>query len=174
MRFLEFGFLGLTQPHNTLLVMMSHPRPLESEINFFVLELEFLNYMDLSWNEFDMISIPPVHHNVTPASNLNYLDISWNHLHMDSLHWLSQLSSLKHLFLSENDLRKETNWLQLVAMLPSLLELRLSDCDLINISPSLKHVKLSSLVTLDLSWNNLRSKLPHWLFNLSHISHFDL
>ncbi|XP_061349673.1 receptor-like protein EIX2 [Gastrolobium bilobum] len=150
---------------------------LKGEINLCLLELEFLNYLDLSYNYFDVISIPPSPHNVTFASNLLYLDLSWNYgfLQMDNLHWLSPLSSLKYLNLSYIDLHKETNWLQLVAMLPSLSELRLRDCSLSYISPSLKYVNFTSLVTLDLSFNNFNSELPYWLFNLSSgISHLEL
>lgn len=133
--------------------------------------------MDLSENEFDMISIPPIHQNVTHTSDLHYLDLSWNlDLHMDSLRWLSQLSSLKYLSLTGVDLHKETNWLQAVAMLPSLSELHLRDCNLNNIiSPSLKYVNFTSLVTLDLSLNNFSSELPNGLFNLTRdISYLDL
>ncbi|KAJ1383136.1 Leucine-rich repeat [Sesbania bispinosa] len=152
---------------------------LEGEMNLsLLLQLEFLNYLDLSWNEFDVISID---HNVTLASNLHYLDLSsWNNdvLHMDNLQWLSPLSSLKYLNLSGIDLHKETNWLQfqLVAtMLPSLSELRLTDCNLNDISPSLEYVNFTSLLTLDLFNNNFNSELPYWLFNLSgHISYLDL
>ncbi|XP_061370008.1 receptor-like protein EIX2 [Gastrolobium bilobum] len=150
--------------------------PLTGEINLYLLKLEFLNYLDLSFNEFDVISIPPTLEYITSASNLHYLDLSYNfNLQKDNLHWLSPLSSLKYLNLGGIDLHKETNWLQLVAMLPSLLELRLSDCKLNNISTSLEYVNFTSLVTLDLSDNNFNSELPYWLFNLSSgISHLEL
>ncbi|XP_061362340.1 receptor-like protein EIX1 [Gastrolobium bilobum] len=150
-------------------------QPLQGKINLSLLQLEFLNYLDLSWNDFEVIIIPPFHDHIT--SSLHYLDISYNNqdLYLDNLQWLSQLSSLKYLNLNFIDLHKETNWLQLVAMLPSLSELRLSICKLTNISPSQKYVNFTSLVTLDLSHNNFNSELPYWLFNLSSdISHLDL
>ncbi|KAJ1407961.1 Leucine-rich repeat [Sesbania bispinosa] len=158
----------------TSLVKEGQYKYLKGEINLsLLLQLEFLNYLDLSENEFYVISID---HNVTLASNLHYLDLSFNYLQMDNLQWLSPLSSLKYLNLSGIDLHKETNWLQLVAtMLPSLSELRLSQCNLNDISPSLEYVNFTSLVTLDLSQNNFNSELPYWLFNLSgHISYLDL
>jgi len=145
---------------------------LKGEINFSILELEFLSYLDLSDNDFDSISIPTIPHNITHSSKLVYLDLStlsFGTLHMDNLHWLSPLSLLKYLNLSGIDLRKETNWLQEVATLPSLLELHMIDCNLNNfmINSSLEYLNLSSLVTLDLSRNNISSQLPNGFFNLT-------
>ncbi|MCH81289.1 receptor-like protein kinase, partial [Trifolium medium] len=153
---------------------------LKGEINFSILELEFLSYLDLSWNEFDVINIPATQHNITHASNLFYLDLSslyYVSLHMDNLNWLSPLSSLKYLNLSYIDLQKETNWLHVMATLPSLLELQLSHCNLNNfmINPSIEYLNLSSLVTLDLSYNNFTSQLPNWFFNLTNdLTYLDL
>ncbi|KAF7815744.1 Receptor-like protein EIX2 [Senna tora] len=147
------------------------------EISLSLLQLEFLNYLDLSLNNFTAISIPP---SKSPPniSKLEYLDLSFNSLDMviDNLLWLSPLSSLKYLNLGRIDLSEETNWLHSLAMLPSLSNLYLTMCELSNISPSLNYVNLSSsLVTLDLSYNNFKSKLPNWLFNLtSPISYLDL
>ncbi|MCI04426.1 receptor-like protein kinase, partial [Trifolium medium] len=139
---------------------------LKGEINFSILKLEFLSYLDLSYNEFDVIRIPSIQKNITHTSNLLYLDLSDNFdagLQMDNLDWLSPLSSLKYLNLSGIDLHKETNWLQAVA-LPSLLELNLMNCKLNNfiINPSTdQYLNLSSLLTLDLSYNNITSQLPN-------------
>ncbi|AES70162.2 receptor-like protein [Medicago truncatula] len=145
---------------------------LEGEMNLCILELEFLNYLDLSDNYFDMIRIPSIQHNITHISNLLYLDLSFNYgptLHMHNLHWLSPLSSLKYLSLSEIDLHKETNWFQVVNSLPSLLKLKLFNCNLNNfiINTSIGYLNLSSLITLDLSGNNLTSHLPDGYFNLT-------
>ncbi|KAK2374993.1 receptor protein EIX2 [Trifolium repens] len=80
--------------------------------------------LDLSYQE-----LKATQHNITHASNLFYLDLSLNFgAHMDNLDWLSPLSSLKYLNLSRVDLHKETNWLQAVNTLPSLLELQLHEC----------------------------------------------
>ncbi|WJX31801.1 hypothetical protein P8452_20194 [Trifolium repens] len=152
---------------------------LKGEINFSILQLEFLSYLDLSYNDFDVIRIPSIQHNITHTSNILYLDLSFNlyvsslslvdSIHMDNLDWLSPLSSLKYLNLSGIDLHKESNWLQAVNTLPSLLELHLSQCNLNNfiINPSIEYLNLSSLVALDLSNNNFTSKLPNWFFNLT-------
>ncbi|KAK2441388.1 receptor protein EIX2 [Trifolium repens] len=153
---------------------------LKGEINFSILELEFLSYLDLSNNEFDVINIPATQHNITHASNLFYLDLtplSTDTLHMDNLDWLSPLSSLKYLNLSYIDLHKETNWLQAVITIPSLLELQLSYCNLNNfiINQSIEYLNLSSLVTLVLSGNNLTSSLSNEFLNLTKdVTYLDL
>ncbi|WVZ07157.1 hypothetical protein V8G54_020503 [Vigna mungo] len=148
---------------------------LKGEIKLSLLELQFLYHLNLSHNSFNVISIPPIQNDVIFGSNLHYLDLSYNYdISMDNLHWLSQLSSLRYLDLGSTNLRNVTNGLQSSVMLPSLSVLILSYCEL-NITSSLKHVNLTSLVTLDLSGNFFTSKSLHWLFNLSSgISHLDL
>ncbi|XP_039687915.1 receptor-like protein EIX1 [Medicago truncatula] len=153
---------------------------LKGEMNLCILELEFLSYLDLSLNEFDVIRFPSIQHNITHSSNLFYLDLSpfryHDHgpLHMDNLGWLSPHSSLKYLDLSGIHLHKETNWLQIVNTLPSLLELQLSHCNLNNF-PSVEYLNLSLLVTLDLSLNNFTSHLPDGFFNLTKdLTYLDL
>ena len=146
-------------------------------MNLCILELEFLSYLDLSENAFDVIRIPSIQHNITQSSKLVYLNLSFNYgptLHMDSLDWLSPLSSLKYLNLSWIDLHKETNWFLIVATLPSLLELQLRDCNLNNF-PFVEYLNLSSIVTVDLSLNNFKSHLPDGFFNLTKdLTYLDL
>jgi Leucine-rich repeat (LRR) protein len=139
---------------------------LKGEINLSILQLEFLSYLDLSFNDFDVINIPPTQHNITHKSILFYLDLSFGTLDMDNLDWLSPHSSLKYLNLSGIDLHKVTNWLQVVNTLPSILELQLNQCNLNN--PSIQYLNLSSLLTLDLSFNNFSSHLPSGFFNLTN------
>ncbi|GAU42681.1 hypothetical protein TSUD_131090 [Trifolium subterraneum] len=141
---------------------------LEGEMNMSILKLEFLSYLDLSFNEFDVIRIPSIQDNITHTSNLLYLDLSFNsYVSSLSLAWLSAHSSLKYLNLSGIDLHKETNLLQAVNTLPSLLELHLSECNLNNFitNPFMEYLNLSSLLTLDLSKNNFSSQLPNQFFN---------
>ncbi|KAK7316702.1 hypothetical protein RJT34_00358 [Clitoria ternatea] len=147
-------------------------KPLVGECNLsLLLGLEFLQFLDLSDNYFHTIT---THGNFT-ASSLHYLETSqYDTTHIDNLQWLSRLSSIKYLDLSSIDLHKETNWLQLVAMLPSLSELHLRSCELNNILPSLNYVNLTSLKTLDLAGNNFHNEFPKWLLNLSDISYIDL
>nr|XP_007145987.1 hypothetical protein PHAVU_006G003400g [Phaseolus vulgaris]ESW17981.1 hypothetical protein PHAVU_006G003400g [Phaseolus vulgaris] len=146
---------------------------LEGEINLSLFQIQFLSYLDLSLNGFTSLSAPFDAH--ASFSNVQFLDLSFNDdLHVDNLHWLNQLSSLKYLNLSEINLQNESNWFQSMQLHPSLLELRLASCHLTNINPSIKFVNFSSLLSLDLSGNHFGSELPYWLFNLSSISSIDL
>jgi len=157
---------------------------LQGEINLSLLQIQFLTYLNLSCNSFTALSLTNSNYQslVKPSnayanfSSLKYLDLSFNEdLQLDNLQWLSHLSSLQCLNLSAIYLESQTNWLQTMAMLPSLLELRLSMCRLKSISPSVKFVNFTSLLTLDLSQNSFYSDLPYWLFNISSdISHIDL
>lgn len=58
--------------------------------------------------------------------------------------------------------------------LPSLSELSLFSCQLNSASPSIDYANFTSLEYLDLSGNDLFSKLPYWLFNLSGLSYMNL
>ncbi|ESW17956.1 hypothetical protein PHAVU_006G001500 [Phaseolus vulgaris] len=153
---------------------------LEGEISLSLLQIEFLTYLDLSLNDFTGLTLPPILNESLPlhfnSSNLELLDLSFNEdLHLNNLQWLSQLSSLKFLDLSEINLQNETNWLQTMSMHPSLLELKLASCHLVDMSPFVKFVNFTSLLTLDLSGNYFDSELPYWLFNISSdIFHIDL
>ncbi|XP_027922734.1 receptor-like protein EIX2 [Vigna unguiculata] len=143
---------------------------LEGEIKLSLLELQFLYHLNLSYNSFDVISIPPVQNDVIFGSNLHYLDLYDNYdISMDNLVWLSQFSSLRYLNLGFINLRNATNWLHSLVMLPSLFDLRLPFCRL-NITSSLKHVNFTSLVTIDLSANYITSKSLRWLFDLQRFS----
>ncbi|KAI9086045.1 hypothetical protein K1719_032122 [Acacia pycnantha] len=133
-------------------------------------QLEFLNYLDLSNNDFHQVI---VQHDSSSenSSNLHYLDLSYNeNLFVDSLHWLSRFPSLKYVNFSGIDLQGKVDWLQLAIFLPSVTELHLDRCQLENISPSLQYVNFTSLEVLSLSDNAFNSEIfPNWLFNLSDV-----
>ncbi|XP_047150632.1 receptor-like protein EIX2 [Vigna umbellata] len=102
------------------------------------------------------------------SSTLRYLDLSLNrNLVINNLKWLPYISSLEYLILDDNDLSKETNWLSLVTMLPSLSFLSLGNCQLTDLSLSLQYANFTALQDLYLSYNEFKSELPKWLFNLS-------
>ncbi|XP_021834037.1 receptor-like protein 12 [Prunus avium] len=68
------------------------------------------------------------------------------------------------------DLHSNTNWLHVVNMLPSLLELHLSDCRLVSHPLSLQRINFTSLSVLDLSTNDFNtSSFPSWIFNLTSL-----
>ncbi|KAL5793382.1 hypothetical protein ACOSP7_001976 [Xanthoceras sorbifolium] len=171
---------------------------LGGQISPSLLDLKHLTYLDLSMNNFEGIPIPDfigsltrlrylnlsgasfggtIPPNLGNLSRLLYLDL--NSYSVDSneneLHWLSGLSSLKHLNLGSIDLSKAKNhWLQAVNMLPSLQELHLPACGLSILPPSVPRVNLTFLSVLDLSNNGFNSSIPSWLFNLTDLVYVDL
>ena len=94
-----------------------------------------------------------------------------------NLQWLSGLPLLQHLDLSYANLGQASDWLQEINKLPSLLELRLSDCNLSGFVPSIPSINFSSLTTLDLSFNSFENtSILFWIFGLHnlvslHLSH---
>ncbi|XP_022746282.1 LRR receptor-like serine/threonine-protein kinase GSO1 [Durio zibethinus] len=89
-----------------------------------------------------------------------------------TLPWVSGLSSLQYLDLSDANLTKAINWLQATHKLPSLVELHLSECSLNN-NPSPISVNYKSLTVLDLPGNTL-SSVPTWIFSLRSLESSDL
>ncbi|KAK4339212.1 hypothetical protein RND71_040674 [Anisodus tanguticus] len=94
-------------------------------------------------------------------------------IRINSLEWLPSLLSLEHLDMHYVDLSKATNWLQVINMLPSLVDLSLSHCSLHHIQPLLHH-NFSSLETLHLSGNKFNSPVPKWIFNLANLVSLNL
>ncbi|RVW99334.1 LRR receptor-like serine/threonine-protein kinase GSO1 [Vitis vinifera] len=172
---------------------------LGGEISDSLLDLKHLNYLDLSFNDFQGIPIPNF---LGSFERLRYLDLSYAafggmippHLgnlsqlcylnlsrgdyyynfsaplmRVHNLNWLSGLSSLKYLDMGHVNLSKATtNWMQAANMLPFLLELHLSNCELSHFPQySNPFVNLTSILVIDLSYNNFNTTLPGWLFNIS-------
>ncbi|XP_024200044.2 receptor-like protein EIX2 isoform X1 [Rosa chinensis] len=143
--------------------------------NFFG-KLQSLRYLNLSYNSF-VGEIPPALGNL---SNLNYLDLSsdyYSYVSSKNLNWLSHLSSLKYLNLGGVNLSSTgVSWLHDVNMLPSLLELHLSVCQIQNLPhySQLPSVNFTSLLVLDLSGNSINSSFPSWLFNLTNLKKLDV
>ncbi|KAL6196888.1 hypothetical protein ACLB2K_032501 [Fragaria x ananassa] len=172
---------------------------LRGKINPSLLSLKHLHYLDLSRNDFQGIQIPTFfgqlrslrYLNVSYAafggdipssfanlSNLNHLDVSRNFFETSSknLDWISHLSSLKYINLGNLYLgSRGESWFYAINMLPSLLELRLSSCRIHQTLPlSLQTTNLTSLLVLDISYNDINSSFPTWLFNLTNLKQLDL
>ncbi|XP_042980254.1 receptor-like protein EIX1 [Carya illinoinensis] len=160
-----------------------------------LLQLKHLRYLDLSYNHFENDHFPsffPYLQNLRylklsnagsfrggnpyqlgNLSNLHYLDIrGLSGLDIDNLTWLSHLSLLEFLDMSDVNLNKASNWLQVMNTLPSLTEVYLYSCRLDNWDP-IPHVNFSSLRVLDLSFNRFVSKLD-WIRGLRSIDTLDL
>ncbi|XP_061996616.1 receptor-like protein EIX2 [Rosa rugosa] len=171
-------------------------------INPSLLGLKHLSYLDLSSNDFQGIHIPkfigeltslrylnfsstqslnPVVGEIPSSlgnlSNLNYLDLSSSYLSSKNLNWLSHLSSLKYLNLRGVDLSSTgVSWLHEVNMLPSLLELHLSGCEIggNQLPLSMPTINFTSLLVLDMSSNFINFSYPNWMFNLTSLTKVDL
>lgn len=165
--------------------------PLRGKINPALLELQQLNYLDLSYNYFGLSQIPKFFgsfkklrhlklqfsgfsgdfpYELGNLTSLQTLELANWRLSIKNLEWLSHLSLLSYLDLTYVDL-SETNWQLQITKLPFLKELHLSSCQLSNTLPAKDIFTKSSspfLDFLDLSINDLTSNsIFPWLFNFT-------
>ncbi|XP_006343726.1 receptor-like protein 12 [Solanum tuberosum] len=147
---------------------------LRGVINPSLLKLQQLRYLDLSMNNFEGIKVPEF---IGRLNELRYLNLSGASFTGLVSSFLKNLSNLQVLDLGGLDLSKDTNsWLQIINdHVPSLLELRLPRCQLLNIPSSFPLLNLTSLLVLDLSNNAFSScTFPQWIFKLSSLVYLDL
>ncbi|KAL2967128.1 hypothetical protein AAZX31_16G158100 [Glycine max] len=136
--------------------------------------LSQLQHLDLSANQFEG-NIPSQLGNLSNLQKL-YLGGSYDVRALkidDGDHWVSNLISLTHLSLvSISNLNTSHSFLQMIAKLPTLRELSLSECSLsdqfiLSLRPS-KFNFSSSLSILDLSSNSFTSSMIlQWLSNVT-------
>ncbi|XP_028755419.1 receptor-like protein EIX2 [Neltuma alba] len=159
---------------------------LTGDLHLSLLQLEFLNYLDLRNHDFhaiiqnDSVDISNST-NISAfecqnSSNLHYLDLSYNEdLHFDSLHWLSCVPALKYLNFCGINLQGRVDWHQLATLVPFLTELRFDSCQLSNISASIHYVNFTSLEFLGLAHNAFSSEFfPDWFGQLEHLQFVDV
>ncbi|XP_065867845.1 receptor-like protein EIX2 [Euphorbia lathyris] len=175
---------------------LRNPPPIEAlrgEIPSSLIYLHYLEYLDLSLNDFQGSNIPEFigsikslnYLNLSQASlsgtippqlgnisSLRYLDLhtfpdSEHVLNLKELRWLKGFGYLEYLNLGGIDLGSVKDWLQSINMVPSLLQLHLNNCNLQELPTSLPFVNLTSLVIIDLSRNIFDSPMPTWIFNIS-------
>ncbi|KAK4487471.1 hypothetical protein RD792_005892 [Penstemon davidsonii] len=172
---------------------------LRGNISTSLLELQHLQYIDLSSNDFHGAPIPnfissfsKLRHLNLPSSSfsgmiprllgnistLRVLDLKYNFgCYSKNLDWVSHLHSLEYLDLSFTLLSNANNWLQALSKLTSIKEVHLRNSDLRDIHPSslplINASTSSSLSILDLSLNrylNSTLTLPKWFSNFSSSS----
>ncbi|XP_062001234.1 receptor-like protein EIX1 [Rosa rugosa] len=163
---------------------------LGGKINPSLLNLTHLTYFNLSNNNFQGTKIPGffgslnslthldlsqasfggmVPHQLGNLSSLSHLFLGGDGQKVENMQWISGLSQLEHLDMSEVDLSKASDhWLLVTNMLPSLVELSMSGCQLHSI-PLLPIINFTSLAILDLSWNRFNSLMPGWVFSLRNL-----
>ncbi|XP_023749486.2 receptor-like protein EIX2 isoform X2 [Lactuca sativa] len=166
---------------------------LEGEISHSLLNLTYLNILDLSYNSFRG-TIPTI---IGSLTELRYLDLGWNHfngtippefgnltnlqhLHLNSvgrcrvksIEWLSHLSHLQSLRMGGISLAKQNHWVDVILSLQKLSDLSLGGCELSQVmypysSSFLNSSSSSSIVYLYLQNNNLTSSMYRWLLPLT-------
>ncbi|XP_047965165.1 receptor-like protein EIX1 [Salvia hispanica] len=159
---------------------------LRGEVGSSLLKLHHLNYLDLGSNDFGGNPIPKfigstkqlqhlylvrsnfsgiVPPQIGNLTNLQSLSLSFNSLRIENLDWLSSLSQLSYLDLSQIDL-SHTNWLQNILSVRSLDKLYLNSCNIKDAEPSVNSSSIS-LSVISMYSNNLTSSSFHWLSNIS-------
>ncbi|KAF7147959.1 hypothetical protein RHSIM_Rhsim03G0025800 [Rhododendron simsii] len=194
---------GIQCDGNTSHVVKLDLKDLEAnEVYPSLLELKYLEHLDLSRNDFHNIPIPiflgsmtslrylnlsnsgfsgRVPHHLGNVSNLMVLDlncINTESLTIDDFRWVFRLSSLQYLDASGMNLSRALNLGVMLNMIPSLTELRLSRCELHSTLFLASHFYLNSTAsnirTLDLSMNSLAGEFPKFIENLTALRVLDL
>ncbi|GJT39638.1 putative non-specific serine/threonine protein kinase [Tanacetum coccineum] len=146
-----------------------------SQIPEFIGSLDKLSYLNLSNARFSGV-IP---YNIGNLSNLKFLDLTEesSNLITDDMVWVSGLLSLEHLNLNGVRLSGVRNIDMVFYMIPSLIELVVSECGLSNVDlrtrPNVSRT-LPNIKHLDLGWNEFEGGFPSFLKNMSSLLSLDL
>ncbi|KAL2556149.1 receptor like protein 43 [Forsythia ovata] len=144
--------------------------PLRGSISPSLLEIRHLNYLDLSFNDFNGSRIPNFFGSL---GRLQHLDLSSSNLRGNISPWLLELRHLDYLDLSFNDFNG-SQIPNFIGSLGRLQHLDLSSSNLRgNISPLL--LELRHLDYLDISFNDFNgSRIPNFIGSLGRLQHLDL
>ncbi|KAG4941639.1 hypothetical protein JHK87_045510 [Glycine soja] len=143
-------------------------RYISGSIHKSLMELQQLNYLNLSSNSFRDRGIPEF---LGSPSNLRYLDLSFSDFEGKIPTQFGSLSHLKYLNLAENSL--EGSIPRQLGNLSQLQHLDLRGNYFEGNIPS-QIGNLSQLQHLDLSLNSLEGSIPSQIGNLSQLRHLDL
>ncbi|KAJ3672511.1 hypothetical protein LUZ60_007232 [Juncus effusus] len=132
--------------------------------------LSRLQYLALSSN-YLLGMIPPQLSNLSRLQHLDlsYADSSSTTLTIANIWWLSHLTSLTYLDLSEINLQDSKEWVQALNMLPSLETLILELNNLTTIPSSLSTINFTSLTSFALNYNNFNCRIPAWIGQLTSL-----
>ncbi|KAK7850037.1 receptor-like protein EIX2 [Quercus suber] len=166
-------------------------KPFGGMISSSLLELPYLTFLDLSYNDFNQSYIPksigslsnlkhldlydanlggPIPHHLQNLSHLQQLHLGGNHLeNIENLEWLSHLSSIEDLDLSSTNLSVANDWLEVVSSLPNLKTLSMRSMNLSSFPRFNDSKSFASLKILDLIDNQL-VHVPKSLGNICTLS----
>ncbi|GJT57886.1 putative non-specific serine/threonine protein kinase [Tanacetum coccineum] len=121
--------------------------------------------------------ITPNLNSSTKLANITHLDLSNNDFQGPLPRFLQNMTSLAFLDLSGYNLSLVWNSGNMLNMIPSVSELHLSHCELqkINLSPThLNFSRHSNIQHLGLSYNKIEGRFPSFLTNMSSLLSLDL
>ncbi|THG20508.1 hypothetical protein TEA_025252 [Camellia sinensis var. sinensis] len=158
--------------YRTLLI--SGNQFVDDHIPEFIGSLIGLRYLSLAALYFS----GPIPHQFRKLSSLQYLDLSYSNLNVENFEWLSHLSLLSHLDLTDIDLSLAVDWFQSINNLPllkvsSLGEVHLQSNELKGPIPD-AFGSMISLKYLKITDNQLVGSLPKSFANLSGLQSLDL
>ncbi|KAJ9693389.1 hypothetical protein PVL29_012241 [Vitis rotundifolia] len=99
----------------------------------------------------------------------------FNDLSIGNIEWMTSLVSLKYLGMDYVNLSSVgSQWVGLLNKLPILTELHLDGCSLSGSIPSPSFVNFTSLLVISINSNQFISMFPEWLLNVSSLGSIDI